>query len=29
MNEKGDRCLRIPAIFGVFGIAMIVSGFVF
>ena len=29
MNEKGDCCLRIPAIFGVFEIAMIVLGFVF
>jgi hypothetical protein len=29
MNEKGDRCLRIPAIFGVLGIVMIVLGFVF
>ncbi len=29
MNEKGDRCLRIPAIFVVFEIAMIMLGFVF
>ena len=28
MNEKGDRFLRIPAIFGVLVIAMIVLGFV-
>ncbi len=29
MNEKGVRRLRIPAIFGVLGIVMIVLGFVF